>query len=590
MSTITTPVARIPRLIGLLLVALILLAAGLLAVQNPAGASSHREAPLISKDPFADNTDTYVFVSPNDPNRLVLVASWIPFEGPEGGPNYYGWDDQVYYDIYLDMDGNATADVTYTLSSKVVLKNPNTFLYNTGPIDSLSDSDWNHSQVYTVTEYFTPGMQPATTSRQVDAHVTAIVGNQPALPAHIGTKSTPDYSALEQAAIYQYTDPDNGDQIDIFAGPSDDPFFVDLQVFDLLTLRGQNAPIGYSKENNIPVDSLAGFNVHSLVIELPISRVTRNSDPVVGVWAGSRRQAVDIANPGMTGPHVQVSRLGMPLVNEVVLPLGLKNVFNSIAPSVDLTVYGLLQESVEDPEVGNLLCALYGVPLPGDTGQDCDTDFTGGMPRSGRGDIFDIFLTGMVLENPFAITKKDGSQLTLPKGFNVNRPKNPAITSPVPGVIPAEMIRINTSISGDLCAPTPSRLGVLGGDACGFPNGRRLTDDTVEIALLAVGGAAYEVLDDRDAGFTFNAAFIPVLTDGIDANDKPFRSSFPYVAQAHSGQSHLHTNPVLDNFMPMIQKAVNSIRSGQAAATAGIPVALLLATLPAVWWARRRTK
>ena len=169
--------------------------------------------------------------------------------------------------------------------------------------------------------------------------------------------------------------------------------------------------------------------------------------------------------------------------------MGLKDTFNAISPDVDLTVYGALQESVEDPEIGNLLCRLYGVPLPGDTGADCDTDYVAGTPRSGRGDIFDIFLTGMVLAAPFTINTASGP-VTLPAGFNVNRPT---------GVVPAEMLRINTNIKGDLCSPTPSRLGVLGGDACGFPNGRRLFDDTVEIELLAVAGAAYEALDGRNA-------------------------------------------------------------------------------------------
>ncbi|MBX3052151.1 MAG: DUF4331 domain-containing protein [Caldilineaceae bacterium] len=573
---------RLGTFTGLLLVPVVLLAAVLLAVGQDAKASSHREAPLISKDQFADNTDTYAFVSPNDPNRLVLVASWIPFEGPEGGPNYYEWDDRVYYDIFLDMDGNATADVTYTLSSKSTVKNPNTFLYNTGPIDSLGDADLNRMQYITVTESFRDGFQPGGGTTRV------LAGNQIAPPVNIGSKSTPDYNALEQAGIHQFTDPDNSDKIDIFAGQTDDAFFVDLQVFDLLTLRGQNTPIGYSKENNIPVDSLSGFNVHSLVIEVPVSRITQGTEKVVGVWSSSRRQAIDIANPGNPGPWVQVSRLGMPLTNEVVLPLGLKDTFNAIAPSVDLAVYSLLQKSVEDPEVGNLLCGLYGVKLPGDTNSDCKTEHTPGSPRTGRGDIFDIFLTGMVLENPFVITKKDGTQMTLPKGFNVNRPTNPAITAPIPGVIPAEMLRVNTAISGDLCAPTPSRLGILGGDACGFPNGRRLADDVVEIELLAVAGAAYPVLDGRDASFSFDSGLIGVLTDGIDANDKPFRNTFPYVAQAHSGQSHLHTNPVLGVFVPLIQKAMSSVQGAGLAATAGLPAALLLVTVPALWWARRK--
>jgi hypothetical protein len=192
----------------------------------------------------------------------------------------------------------------------------------------------------------------------------------------------------------------------------------------------------------------------------------------------------------------------------------------------------LLQESVEDPEVGNLLCGLYGVPLPGDYDNDCDTDYTPGDVRSGRGDIFDIFLTGMVLANDFTIKVHNG-YLTLPAGFNVNRPE---------GVVPAEMIRINTTISGDLCPRKPNPLGVLGGDACGFPNGRRLTDDVTDIALLAVAGAGYQVLDGRDADFTFNSDLIKVLSDNIGRNDERFRNEFPYMAVAQSGQEHQHRN------------------------------------------------
>jgi hypothetical protein len=148
----------------------------------------------------------------------------------------------------------------------------------------------------------------------------------------------------------------------------------------------------------------------------------------------------------------------------------------------------------------------------------------------------------MKLAKPFTIATKNGS-VTLPAGANVNQPAN---------VVPAEMLRINTDIKGDLCAPTPSRLGVLGGDACGFPNGRRLTDDVVEIELLAVAGAAYGVLDGRDASFSFDPALIDVLTDRVDGNDMPFRATFPYVAPAQSGQAHWHQNPLFNVLLPWI--------------------------------------
>lgn len=522
---------RLLRGTAIILTPLFLIAAVLLASLQ-AGASSHREAPLISKDPFADNTDTYVWIPPGQTKNIVLAASWIPFEGPEGGPNYFEWDDRVLYDIYVDNDGDAKPDVTYTLSSRTEVQNPDTFLYNTGPITSRSDTDWNRVQTITVTESWERGAQPPNTYR-----VGYLVRNRRNVPVNIGSKSTPRYQQLADSARFNVT-ARNGDRIKVFAGQTDDPFWVDLQVFDLLTLRGQAPPIGYSRGNNTPIDSLSGFNVHSLIIELPISRLVHGDDPVLGVWAGSRRASMpvltaegdaDIASP----EYVQVSRLGMPLVNEVVLPMGLKDTFNSIPPSVDLTVYGALQESVEDPEVGNLLCALYGVPLPGDMNDDCATEYTAGTPRTGRGDIFDIFLTGMVLANEFTIQTK-GGPVTLPAGFNVNRPAN---------VVPAEMIRINTAISGDLCPSTPSRLGVLGGDACGFPNGRRPMDDTVDIALLAVAGAAYQVLDGRDTSFNFNPDLIGVLDDGLYDNDVPFRRVFPYFALAQSGQEHRHQNP-----------------------------------------------
>lgn len=501
------------------LLAMMALLSAMMLASSPALASSHREAPLISQDAFADNTDTYVFISPNDPNRIVLIASWIPFEGPEGGPNYWEWGKDVLYDINVDNNGDAVADFTYTLSSRVEVGNPNTFLYNTGTIDTIGDTDWNRRQYYTVVETTTSG-------------TTTLVNDQLAAPVNIGSKSTPGYTALSNSSIYTYTDGD--DEISVFAGQTDDAFFVDLQVFDLLTLRGQPTPIGYSSGSTKPVDSVAGFNVHSLVIELPVDRLV-DGDPVLGVWSATRRPGMTVLTTGgstSSGDPVQVSRLGMPLVNEVVLPLGLKDVFNGIAPSVDATVYGLLQESVEDPEVGNLLCALYGVPLPGDADTDCDTEYTPGVFRSGRGDIVDIFLTGMVLASDFTINTANGP-VTLPAGFNVNQPA---------GVVPAEMIRINTAISGDLCAPVPSPLGVLGGDACGFPNGRRLFDDATDISLLAVAGAAYQVLDGRDASFTFNPAFIDILSDNVDRNDMRFRDNFPYMAVAQSGQDHVHQN------------------------------------------------
>ena len=519
------------------LTAFVLLAVLLIGLgPRSAGASSHREAPLISKDPYADNVDTYVFIPRGITDRVVLAATWIPFEAPEGGPNYFEFDDTVRYDIYVSNDGDASPEITYTLESQTAIGDPNSFLYNTGPIDSLTDPDWKRPQTYTVTEHM-EGQAPQ-----------VIAGNVQAPPVNIGRKSTPNYDALAISATYSANV--GGDLINVFAGQRDDPFWVDLQLFDLLTLRGQAPPIGYGGGTNVPVDSLSGFNVHALVLEMPIDRLT-NGDPVLGVWAASRRPSMRVLNPlgagsppQHSGPLVQVSRLGMPLTNEAVLPMPLKDVFNALHPADDLAVYTVLQESVENPELGTLLCALYGVPMPADNTVACNTDYTPGTARSGRGDIFDIFLTGMVLTNPFTITTA-GGPTGLPAGFNINQPA---------GVVPAEMLRINTAISGDTCHPTPQRLGVLAGDACGFPNGRRLSDDVVEIELLAVAGAAYQVLDARDSSFSFDPNLIGVLTDGVDNNDVSFSTSFPYLASPHGGETHLHQNSLLNIFLSIIMK------------------------------------
>jgi hypothetical protein len=250
-----------------------------------------------------------------------------------------------------------------------------------------------------------------------------------------------------------------------------------------------------------------------------------------------------------SGPYVQVSRLGMPLVNEAVLPVALKDAFNSLPPTLDAPIYtatsgplapigDLLQKSVENPELGVLLCVLYDVPLPRDANDDCNTEVNLNTPGSGRIDIFKIFLTGMTLTKPFTIRTAAGNQ-TLPAGTVVNQPTKGTNGSGA-GIVPAEMLRLNTALKGATCSPTPSRLGILGGDACGFPNGRRLADDVVEIELLAVAGAAYSVL--APDSFTFNPALIGVLTDGSDGNDLPFLGAFPYAATPHQGQEHIHTN------------------------------------------------
>ena len=430
-------------------------------------ASSHREAPLISQDPLADNTDTYAFVSPASPDKVVLIANYIPLEAPYGGPNFFKFDDNVLYEIMVDNNGDALEDLTYQLRFTTVTMNPNTFLYNTGPITSLDDPDFNVRQYYSVTEVRGP-------RRTGSASVLA--ENLASPPVNVGMRSTPNYAEL--GGVHTV----DSDDTRVFAGQRDDPFFVDLGgTFDLLSIRGLDG------NSSSRADSLKGFNVHSIALEIPIERLSRSgmapsspNDPaaIIGVWATASRPSMTTRVAGseaQSGPWVQVSRLGQPLVNEVVIPRALKDAFNGLEPTGD----GAALPVVLDPEVPKLLEALFGIL----------------SPPAPRTDLVTIFLTGIP---------------------GLNQPQN---------VTPSEMLRLNMAIP-----PTsrPSVLGVLNGDLAGFPNGRRLTDDVVDIALRAMAGATPLTPD-------YNAGVNARLGDGVERSDVRVLDRFPYVGVPYSG-------------------------------------------------------
>src|SRR5262245_45034246 len=249
-----------------------------LAMTGSLRASSHREAPLTSQDPLADNTDVYAFVSPAHPDRVTLIANFIPFEEGYGGPNFFKFDDNVLYEIMVDNDGDAVEDVTFQFKFRTDVRNQNTFLYNTGPITSLDSPTFNVRQFYSVTRFDGPRRR---------GRGTVLAENLPTPPVNVGFRSTPNYEALAAAAVRPLP---NGAQV--FAGQRDDPFFVDLNVFDLLAV-----PPADTKN----FDGLAGFNVHTIAIEVPISSLTANgtrplsaSDPnaVIGVWSTASRPSV----------------------------------------------------------------------------------------------------------------------------------------------------------------------------------------------------------------------------------------------------------------------------------------------------------
>jgi hypothetical protein len=425
-------------------------------------ASSHREAPLTAADPQIDGTDLYAFVSPDDADSVTLVSNWIPFEEPAGGPNFYAFAEGVRYDINVSNDGDANPEIIYRWKFKNHYRNPNTFLYNTGAVETLNDEDLNFYQTYKLVRKV-PGKRART-----------LVSNATVAPSDIGQASFPDYEGVSNEAIKTL---DNGGKT--WAGQAEDPFFLDLRVFDLL-YGGDFSEVGD--------DTLAGFNVNSMAIQIPSDELAKGRDtednPVIGVWTTASRRSTRIQRGDGTqkfkGPFVQLSRLGQPLVNEVVVPVSAKDYFNGSKPKND----GQFLGAVNDPELPRLIEAVYGIPAPD------SNDEKSGIQRD---DLIQVFLTGI-----------------------------PDLNQPA-GVQPSEMLRLNMTTppcESGTCAEY-SNLGVIGGDVAGFPNGRRLGDDVIDIALQVFEGELIGNPND--------------LGDGVSINDENFRSTFPYLGLPHRG-------------------------------------------------------
>jgi hypothetical protein len=409
------------------------LVAGLVRGLSPddGTASSHREAPLISEDPTADNTDLYAFRALDAPNALTIISNWIPGEDPAAGPNYFRFSSTARYHIYIDRSGDAVPDVTYRFQFRN--KPGQLFLGNT-------------VQSYTVTKI-------AGGKSQVVAR-----GDTP--PNNIGPKQTPNYRSLAAKGVLDMA---GGGKV--FAGQREDAFFGDIgAIFDLVTIR----KAGTTGDKGGGKDFFAGYNVHAIALQIPISQLD-DKDHVVGIWSTTDRQKVVVRGGKARKTWVQVSRLGNPLVNEVVIPTNLKDLWNSLPPTQDKR----FAKYVTDPLLAKVMNQLYKLKAP----------------ETGRTDLVQVFATGV------------------PK-LNYS------------GAVIADMLRINLSIP-----PTPqakrSRMGVLGGDTGGFPNGRRLIDDVIDIGEQAM------------AGF-LKGNKVP-LGDGVDANDVPSLGGFPYEGDPFSG-------------------------------------------------------
>jgi Domain of unknown function (DUF4331) len=452
------------------------------------GASSHREAPSISEDPTADNTDVYAFRSPDAPNTATIVANYVPFEEPAGGPNFYRFSDNVKYETKIDNTGDGRADVTYEFRFSTKIKNPDTFLYNTAAVtyDAKAGAYTNLNLVQTYS------VRKITRDAKGDTVVKTIGRNLLTPPNNVGPRSTPDYDALVAPAIQTLSDGSK-----VFAGQRDDPFFVDLGgTFDLLGFR--SAPPGAFSSGG--VDGLKGYSANTIAIQVPINNITRHrnvptdtnsTSSVVGVYATASRPVINISEKGSAARWQQVSRLGNPLINEVVIPLGLKDLWNRSAPSEDKK----FEKYYLKPELAGIVNALYAL----------------GSPTEKRVDLTTVLLTGIPPNNGLGLpTTQIGSK--------------PAS---------ADLLRVNLAV-----APTPfasqKPIGLLAGDGDGFPNGRRLVDDIVDIEERAVAGVL-AVPFGLPAPNGANAALAPQLGDGVNANDVPFLGTFPYVATPGSG-------------------------------------------------------
>ena len=433
--------------------------AGVLSSGPGAGqASSHREAPLISEDPTADNTDVYAFRSPDKPDTVTIIANWIPAEDTAAGPIYYAFSPTARYNIKIDRNGDALPDVTYRFQFD---RQPGQFFLG------------NTVQNYTVT--------------RVQGTTSTIVARGTTPPNNIGPRTTPNYPALAQGRIASI---EGGGSV--FAGQRDDGFYADIgAIFDLLAFRRGTGITGGGK------DFFAGYAIHSIALQLPISALD-DADHTIGVWATTERPRVTVrtvlANQKVrvkvgkktftrtvkvrravaSSSFVQVSRLANPLVNELIIPTTRKDEWNRGTPDQEAK----FQTFYENPILAKVINTLY----PGVIN----------APESGRDDLVAVLLTGV-------------------PGLNNTGPKI------------AELLRLNMSIAPRGPVGTGNRLGVFGGDNAGFPNGRRLEDDVVDIAERAVAG---KLKGNTRAD---------LLGDGVDTHDVPFLAVFPYQSVPSSG-------------------------------------------------------
>ncbi|MEO6406805.1 MAG: DUF4331 family protein [Ferruginibacter sp.] len=547
--------------------------------------SSHREAPLIANDPLADNTDLYAFRSPDDPNKITIIAAYVPLQLPQGGPNYYSFGENIRYEIHVDNNiATSGDDIIYRFTFTKTNEDPSTFFNIRLGLQNLKTT-------YRLERSINGGQSFQTIVAAGIVPPPNVGPRSISSPVGIGASN---YNALINAAI---TTSGTGEKV--FCGTSDDPFFVDLGgIFDL-----GDAP----RQNGTPIDAVACKNVSTIALQIDISTLQKDhktavqaanildGDYIIGVWASASRQKIKTIRTGgedFSGPWVQVSRLGMPLTNEAVVPIGSKDLWNSITPYQDLANLNRFGEYFYNPELAlymddsqfgtavpafsplrvqssslgsfdfrNYHNGLYG--LKGNPALDgtalSEANFgslllpAANKPRSV--DLWPIFHTGVPNLRPYQLaTGKNGNPLATGKPFINNFLPNGG-----------DMLRLNMAVPptsrtdakfSSLGLVQAAVLGLLDPayngntniqfipNMDGFPNGRRLEDDVTRIELQAVSGVVLAAIglwyDDYVPGGTpVTPKLLNVLnySTGIGANDVPFKTAFPYVQQPFAGTS-----------------------------------------------------
>lgn len=543
-------------------------------------ASSHREAPLIADDPLADNTDLYAFRSPDNPNTVTIIANYVPLQLPQGGPNYYFFGENIRYEIHIDNNAATSGDdIIYRFTFKNVFEDPTTFF-------SVRLGLRNNRTTYRLERSMNGGASFETLV--TDGFVPSPNIGKRSIESAVGLNTT--YEALVQKAIRTLP---SGEKI--FCGSADDPFFVDLGgVFDLGDMP---------RQNGTPTDGVACKNTSAICIQVPISTLLKagapsaptsilDGDYVIGVWASASRQAMrtlqKYARIDHSGDWVQISRLGMPLTNEVVIPIGFKDYWNSLSPYAEITDTQL-DGFFFNPELGLYMDdSLFGGAVPAfsklriqrnalgafdfGNGQDglfalkgtaavagtaLDDAIFGTLLLPGAGkprsvDLWPIFHTGVPNLPPYQLaTGKDGNPLAagkpfinnfLPNGGDMLRLNMAVPVTPRNSPEFSTLGLIDAAVRGLTQAPYNTNTNIeFIPNMDGFPNGRRLEDDVTRIELQAVSGVVLAAIgiwyDDFEGDNPVTSQLVNVLsyTTGVEANDKPFTAAFPYLALAHAG-------------------------------------------------------